>query len=354
MTNYKETFDELVREGWLISQAHPTLDLTIYNYSQKTQYEKYWTQETLAARGLVLNSQGKVVALPFPKFFNAEELDPREIPKLPFEVYEKMDGSLGIFFWYADPASEKLVPVFASRGSFTSEQAVKGWELLQHLPYHDLAYGHTHLFEIIYPENRIVVNYGNEEKLVLLGIIQKDGREVPRENIEDHLGSSFELVKVYNITEDWMSLKSQNEPNREGYVIRYSNGFRMKVKFEDYVRLHRIVTCVSNLSIWEMLRTSQPFNEILERVPDEFFHWVYGVARDLAHRASNIEGDYRSYFSDICGRVPAGDRKAFAEEAKRYRHPDLLFRMLDGKDYMPAIWKIVKPAYEKPFYYNHK
>ena len=152
MTNYKETFDELVKEGWLISQTHPFLDLTIYNYSQKTQYEGYWTLETLAARGLVLNSKGKIVARPFGKFFNAEEVK-GQIPNVPFEVYEKMDGSLGIFFWYADDATEELHPVFASRGSFTSEQALKGWSLLKKLPYHDLAYGHTYLFEIIYGDS---------------------------------------------------------------------------------------------------------------------------------------------------------------------------------------------------------
>lgn len=144
----KVRLDQLVDEGWLISQVHPTLDLTIYNYSQKTQYESYWTPETLMCRGLVMNSAGKVVARPFGKFFNSSEHAPEEIPELPFEVYEKMDGSLGIFFWYSNESG--LYPVFASRGSFTSDQAVKGWEMLQKLPYRELAYGHTHMFEIIY------------------------------------------------------------------------------------------------------------------------------------------------------------------------------------------------------------
>jgi len=35
----KDTLDKYVEEGWLISQVHPTLPLTIYNYSQATQYE---------------------------------------------------------------------------------------------------------------------------------------------------------------------------------------------------------------------------------------------------------------------------------------------------------------------------
>ena len=64
---HKDKLDKLVEEGWLISQVHPSLDLTIYNYSQKTQYDKMWNEETLSCRGLVLDSKGNVVARPFKK-----------------------------------------------------------------------------------------------------------------------------------------------------------------------------------------------------------------------------------------------------------------------------------------------
>jgi RNA ligase len=326
--------------------------LTIYNYSQKTQYEGYWTPETLAARGLVLNSNGRVVARPFPKFFNAEEVDSKEIPLLPFEVYEKMDGSLGIFFWYADDDSEKLHPVFASRGSFTSEQAVKGWELLQRLPYHDLHYGHTHLFEIIYPENRIVVDYGKEEKLVLLGIIHNGGREVPRENIEEQLGHSFELVKVYNITENWRSLKSQNEPNREGYVIRYSNGFRMKVKFEDYVRLHQIVNGTSNIAIWEVLKTGGSIEGMLEQVPDEFFDWVKSTEASLRSAHEEYLWEAHEEYFQIKGALGSdATRKELALEFVKTRFSAIMFKWLDGNSQAAAkiAWDAVRPPYAKAF-----
>jgi T4 RnlA family RNA ligase len=347
--NYKETLDGLVNEGWLISQVHPTLDLTIYNYSQKTQYEGHWTADTLAARGLVLNSKGKVVARPFGKFFNASEV-PGQIPDLPFEVYEKMDGSLGIFFWYSSDDTQKLEPVFASRGSFTSEQAVKGWELLKKLPYHSLAYGYTHMFEIIYPENRIVVDYGKKEGLVLLGVIHTNsGRELPYRDIEDHLGSSFEMVKCYNITENWNHLVTLNEPNREGFVIRFSNGYRVKVKFEEYVRLHRIITQVSTIDIWERLKNNEPLDKLIEKVPDEFHTWVKETVRDLVVRYENIERDYRQVYTEITSYMHTVDRRQFAEAAKRYPLSGVLFNMLDGKNYSDAIWKKIRPEWSKPF-----
>lgn len=345
--NYKERFDTLVEEGWLISQVHPTLDLTIYNYSQKTQYESHWTEETLMARGLVLNSSGDIVARPFGKFFNAfEVLD--QIPNSAFEVFEKMDGSLGIFFWYSN--KDGLHPVFASRGSFTSKQAVKGWEMLQKLPYRNLAVWHTHMFEIIYPENRIVVDYGAAEKLVLLGIIKtRDGREISRNDIECSLDPAFELVNIYHIKENWDHLVTLSKPNKEGFVIRFSNGFRVKVKFEEYIRLHRIITNISSTDIWEMLAANKPLDEILEKVPDEFFDWVRETEAKLKSEFEMLENEYKWIYKFISGSPSANTRKGFAERAMFYKHPSLLFKMSAGKDYAPWIWKLIKPEWSKPF-----
>lgn len=60
----KANLEAYVNEGWLIKQVHPTLPLTIYNYSQATQYEGKWDEVTLAARGLVMDNNGTIVARP--------------------------------------------------------------------------------------------------------------------------------------------------------------------------------------------------------------------------------------------------------------------------------------------------
>ena len=349
----KHILDKMVEEGWLISQVHPTLDLTIYNYSQKTQYESWWNEHTLMCRGLVLNSKGKIVARPFSKFFNWEEVKDKVPVDESYEVYEKMDGSLGIFFWYADDATELLHPVFASRGSFTSEQAAKGWQMLQKLPYHDLAYGHTHLFEIIYPSNRIVVDYGAEERLVLLSIIStQDGVEIPRMDIEVHLGDLFELVKVYHYPKNWSQLKSSIEPNKEGFVVRFSSGFRMKIKFEEYVRLHRILTQVSNIDIWECMMQSKPLTHILDRVPDEFYSWVrdWENAISFAYAAKDL--DAQNLFNRLCEEAPPTrkEQALWIQSNAPQKYHSILFNKLDGKSFSQMIWKMIRPERKKPFW----
>jgi len=92
-----EILNQYVKDGWVERNDHPSLPISIYNYSRKTQYEGKWDDITLKTRGLVLDNEGNVVAKAFDKFFNYEELVGNKwveskIPNEPFEVFEKMDG----------------------------------------------------------------------------------------------------------------------------------------------------------------------------------------------------------------------------------------------------------------------
>ena len=325
-------------DGLLYSQVHLTLPLTIWNYSEKVQYEGLWDGVTLMCRGLVTDDQGNIVARPFRKFFNMEEK--RHTPTQEFEVYEKMDGSLGILFNYNGEW------ILATRGSFTSDQAIRGMELLQKYNYTELPTGMTYLFEIIYPENRIVCKYEYED-LVMIGAIHTTyGIEYDiHANKYSELG--FPLVHKYDGVKDYHQLKDMISADAEGFIVKFSNGDRMKIKGEEYLRLHRVMTNVSTTAVWEILSTGGSMAELLKDVPDEFFNKVDEVVKDLCTRFENIKIDYMSYFLDITNRVVSTDRHAFAEEAKRYNHPSLLFGILDGKDISSAIWKIIKPEFKK-------
>jgi RNA ligase len=324
-----------IEQKYISAQKHPAEELYIYNYTPKAQYEKLWDDITLQCHGLILDAGGQIVARPFRKFFNLEEHLPHEIPNEAFEVYEKMDGSLGILYWVKD------APYIATRGSFDSEQARKATRLL-HTTYANtlpfLQKGKTYLFEIIYPENRIVVDYGRKEELVLLAIIDTHtGRDLPLEAI------GFPLVKHYNGLQDIKALKGLALDNQEGFVLKFESGFRVKVKFEEYVRLHRILTGVSNQLIWEMLKNNTPLDAILERVPDEFYTWVKQTREKLLTQYRAIEEQCRKDFKVLA------DRKSTALYFLNCQYPSILFAMLDGRDYSATIWKLIKPRYEKPF-----
>jgi len=136
--------NEMYEKGLLHKQFHPTYPLIIWNYSPLVQYEKLWTPLLMMCRGLVTDFDGNIKARSFPKFFNYEEHKPEDIPNEDYVVYEKMDGSLGILFNYENEW------ILATRGSFTSPQAIKGKELLGKYPLDKLNKNNTYLFEIIY------------------------------------------------------------------------------------------------------------------------------------------------------------------------------------------------------------
>ncbi len=394
------TLEKYYENGLLHKQTHPTLDLTIWNYSPKVQYEKLWDDITLQCRGLVTNSKGEIVARPFKKFFNYEEHKPEDIPNENYIVYEKMDGSLGILFYYEYELSEERryniwfnnnyetgmerffdsnnLPDFddpyyeptpktkgewilATRGSFTSPQAIKGKEILDRK--YDVSLlrkDNTYLFEIIYPENRIVVDYKGEEKLVLLGAIHTEtSNEVPDSSLFFTQESGFELVTIYKTWgEGYDLLKEEISKDREGYVIRFKSGFRMKIKGDEYVRLHKILTNISNRDIWEYLKDNKPFDELLERVPDEFNEWVKTTVRDLKYscfqlreRAGKLHDGFRyGKYGDV---YPEPTKKEFAEFVMKQQEVlhAIMFAMWDRNNEKvdSIIWKLIKPKYSKPF-----
>lgn len=322
-------------DGFVVRQNHPKADLFIYNYSPKAQYERVWNEVTLNCRGLIMDGAMNVVARPFQKFFNLGEHENQLIPNEPFEVYEKMDGSLGILYWHNNQ------PHIATRGSFTSDQSVKANVILHE------KYGHvlpllnpakTYLFEIIYPENRIVVDYGSTEDLVLLSVVDI------ATGLEDTLPDvGFPIVKRYSGINDINQLQALEENNREGFVIRFAGGLRYKVKFKEYICIHRIITQVSNISIWEYLRAGNTLDELLDRVPDEFYSWVKKTNADLLSAYAEIENTALAEFKDL------GDRKETALYFQQCSYPAILFSMLDKRDYSDAIWKMLRPTFSKPF-----
>ncbi|MEY4928172.1 MAG: hypothetical protein RI894_2610, partial [Bacteroidota bacterium] len=224
----KLLLQQMINEKRVMVQKHAAADLYIYNYTQSTQYERVWNEVTLQTRGLILDGDMNIVARPFVKFFNLSEHEASEIPQLPFEVFDKMDGSLGILYWLNGK------PFIATRGSFGGEQALHATAVLyQKYPhtFDKLNRNCTYLFEIIYPSNRIVVDYGATDDLVLLAIINNQtGSDEPLEDI------GFQQVKRYDGINDLETLKHLEDTEKEGFVVRFSNGFRVKMKFQEYIR----------------------------------------------------------------------------------------------------------------------
>jgi RNA ligase len=339
-------------DGWIVKQSHPSLPLYIWNYSRTCQYESNWDEVTMNCRALVTDFDGNIIARGFKKFFNLEEHKDNEIPNESFDVYEKLDGSLILAFQYNNNW------VISSKGSFNSEQAIAAEKLFYELGYHEVFdnEGYTHVFEYISDSNRIVVKY-DKNRLVLLAMIEaKTGNEL---NI-DVIASNFfqkemgfiDVVKKYDGISDYRKLRELfSGDNREGFVVKFKSGFRVKLKYEEYVRLHRIITNVTSYDIWETLKEGNDIEDLLQNVPDEFDSWVRNLINELNIKYNVIYNEYYNIFDSIKNKlnIHSLDKKAFAEEALKYNYSSILFNLNTGKSIDKVIWTIIKPKFEKPF-----
>lgn len=346
--------EKLIDDGYISKRKHPELDYYILNYTSKTQFDWVWNKYTMMCRGLIVDAKYNIISRPFIKFFNDDQLEKLQwqIPNESFEVFDKLDGSLGIMYFYFDVSQDNWIPSIATRGSFESEQSIIANKILRD-KYSSVQWNpnFTYLFEIIAPENRIVVDYGNERKLVLLSIIKTEsGRELSYdEMVTNCIDSGIEIVQRYDGIKDWRTVLNKfDDTNKEGFVIRFSSGFRVKMKFEKYKQIHRIISNLSTKSIWEMLKEGKTRNEIIENIPDEFHNWVINICNEFESRYVNIENTCLSFYKIVMRNLGKNfTKKDYAMKVKDLEYSNIYFAIYNQKDYSEIIWKMLRPSETK-------
>jgi RNA ligase len=346
--DWKILTEEYINNNLITANKHYEYDLWILNYTPKAQSKKIWDEYTLSCRGLVIDSDGNIIARPFIKFFNYEELEPGVIDMTQkYEIFEKMDGSMIELFYYEN----KMTWMTTTRGSFISEQSVEAWKMVNDELLSKLDKTKTYVFEILYFENTIVVNYGKRRELVLLGVIDtKTGDELSYDDVKLSYSTLFTVVTKYEYQgiNNLLDLRKYEEDNKEGYVIKIGK-LRVKVKFLEYCRLHAVLTNVSNVIVWEHLKNNYNFDILIDRVPDEFYNWLNRTAQNLINEYDKIELVALKEFFNLYHVNGLLDRKEFAMEAIKSEHRSILFKMYNKAKYDELIWNKIKPNYLKPF-----
>lgn len=271
-----EALESGVKDGTIKTQTDEFARYQLFCYDSYAINDSDigWTLPAFLSRGLIIDRhKNKIAALPFTKFFNWGEAT-YELPDEPFTVTDKVDGSLGVCFWYEPKIGDAYWRV-ATKGSFNSEQAKWATEWLNNRPQltKQLDKNATYLFEIVYRDNKIVVQY-DYDGLVLLGAYNNTtGHEI----IDDLTKISHpEMNHAADETERFSSIdelvrESKSIPyNKEGWVIRYDNGYRIKIKGDEYCRIHKLITQCTPLSIWECFMKIDGLSDIRKNLPEEF------------------------------------------------------------------------------------
>lgn len=339
---------EMEREiaaGYINRRFHPEFpELATVGYSDSCQFDRHWSETCKALRGVIYDTRtGEVLARPFHKFFNhSDESQVEEFSPDTFIMgaWDKADGSLGI--QYVRPDGKVAI---ATRGSFESDQAIHATELINSPRYNKFRLSHaentgfTFLWEIVYPTNRIVLNYGERDELIFIGTIwNEDGAFLPP-------GPDPDVPVVQNMEAYTLGQVLEIPPreNAEGVVVWLDSLTAIKIKQADYVALHRIVSSLNLKEVWRQL-SAGTFREFAEALPDEFHQWARDTSAVLMDQYRAVENQVLVAWDEVAWAYAEDNRRVFAEEAKK--HGPLaryLFLMYDEKDIESAIWKTLEP-----------
>lgn len=238
-TNLLYQLDKRVDEGWVKKQTHPKYPLLVYTYTEMCQYKQNWDKYTLMARGLIVDTKGSIVAKPFPKFFNIGEPSCPELPDLPYEAFEKMDGTLGIWFNYDNKWH------CATRGSFTtiySEEAHRYRTMFE-----PMKTWQTILTEVVIDPakdglRRVVLH---DPGLYLLGATcLRSMADLDIKTLYSDWKGFLPKIESSELLE--LQSRQSEDIGTEGWIIRFSNGLRVKVKTKWYLKLFRMFSNVDN------------------------------------------------------------------------------------------------------------
>jgi RNA ligase len=336
-------------DGWISLRPHrDDLNLVIANYTPEQTFRNKWDTVTLASRGLIFRrDSGDIIARPFKKFFNANQPGTEHIDTTgAVEVTNKEDGSMGISYLAPDG-----IYSVATRGSMHSEQAEHATEVFRSryaevwIPDEDYSF----IFEIIYRAGRIVVDYGTMDDLILLGAVNKaTGISVDRPVLEK-FGYPGPIVRTYDFPNYQSVFEAEQERNREGFVVRFNDSDeRLKIKFDEYLGIHKLMFSLSPRRIWDLLIAGEDVNQWLTQLPDEFTDEAKGWRDIFVAEHDELFTDAFKAYESV--KHHGQNRRAMAEELKALGLSKAVVSFAFGfasgwenERVSAAIWKSIDP-----------
>jgi RNA ligase len=214
------------------------------------------------------------------------------------------------------------------------------------------------LAEIIYPENKIIVNYGTDRKLVMLAAYHTHTEE------EADLGSlrvvaesaGMEMAKEYFYTIPQMiELQKTLPKDQEGFVVRFKSGLRVKIKGDEYCKIAKMISQMSYLSFWEAMKQGKVSNGYIIQLPEEF-------RAEFEPMVQKLEEQYRTVMSQIgedLRQLPVVDINTkegkktiglFLKEKNTLKHPYAMFLALthNANGLEGYIMKSIRPTGNEP------
>lgn len=293
-----------------------------------------WNEYYMACRGKIINiNNRKLITYPFDKFFNLNEMEETRIERIEnllenakyISLTEKMDGSIISISKYGDEI------IVSSNGGFNNEPIHMANKILdkEHKYFkNNIKEGFTYIFEVIYPSGKRVVDYGLDEKLVLLSIREFNSERLLTYNeckqialeLKLELVEAIEFTSLDNLIQQ---AKNLSDANKEGWVLRImtdEEDILVKIKLEEYTKLHKILLSEINpFDVYDLLRRDK-LDDVIANMDDEGKEKVLNIVNTIFLVLNKIEKNIREGIEETA-KLFNLNKEEFKTISKDKNHP---------------------------------
>ena len=287
----------------------------VFGGESEIVYDEFWDRFDnfyRECRSIVINVVSDEIAiLPFNKFFNINELDETNIDVVKermlnaksIEITDKLDGSMQCGRFYNNKiimSGSKSLSVNDSwrladgyKMLTTNENYV---QMLAENP--DL----TFIFEYLsYEDSHVVIYSEDDYGLHLIGVRNTITGELYSYNV------MLDYAKKYNVKTTTLfvdktldeimdSLDDYKSNEKEGFVLNIDN-FMVKIKYNDYVAMHKILSQRSSINLIIKAIGDGIFDDFISKIPTSYRQRVLDVAKKIFKYISLINADIEKYYN---------------------------------------------------------
>jgi RNA ligase len=187
-----------------------------------------------------------------------------------------------------------------------------------------------------------VVDYGEFEGFKFTGAFSRYSHKEITEDVIPYISSFFPVVNSHSLSLREIVELCTTLPGtfQEGFVLRYSNGLRVKIKGIDYCSIHRVVTNATPLSVWESFNYYEPIYSAdfegekpsyLAAIPDEFLPKIIEWDTELRRQYKELLDKAQAALDDA--KAQGSDRKSICIHLQKH-HKDVIslaISLMDGR-----------------------
>lgn len=319
--NSNENWELLLTESpYFLKIKRDTIENKNYILFMYDQIKSDFTQDIVKeSRGLILTEDFKPVCVPFYKFFNLGEPNADEIDWDSAKAYEKLDGSI-IKVWHHNVWHISTNGSISAKNASLMNKQSTFFDLFQkafNINTDLLNKDYTYMFELVSPENRLVVNYENTEIYHLGTRCNKTLNEIDVDiNVQKPKVIDIEMTK-----DSCLKYVEKLSYQNEGLIVKDKFNKRVKVKSPEYVKAHRLVNGVSEVNLLELIITNET-DEVVAYFPH--YQEQIDKLKILINKASQ-------HLDSLVKVLNFDNRKDLAEYAKSTDYPHFIFSHFDKK-----------------------